>query len=157
MAKNSVHPSTIAEKHKWGSGGVLKHFLGKTTFHSEAESSLCFRSTTTDCSSTEIPRQQENEQFSSVFSQLFLFEYFILHASCGSKPFCYFSDKPKIFFATEEMLLFSRRWQEFTFAHWCLYPSYFFLLQIENHISDIDNWVKVSFSIIPERIHPSFL
>lgn len=40
----------------------------------------------------EIPRRQENEQFSSVFF-LVLFEYFILHESCGSKPFCYFNDE----------------------------------------------------------------
>lgn len=53
MAKNPVQPLTIAEKHKWGSGGVQKHFLGKTTFHSVAESSLCVRSTKTDCFSTE--------------------------------------------------------------------------------------------------------
>lgn len=32
-----------------------------------------------------------------------------------------------------------------------------FLLQIENHISDIDNWVKVSFSSIPGRTRSLFL
>lgn len=106
--------------------------------------------------SVKYPHDRRMNNFWVFF--LVLLEYFILHVSCGSKPFCYFNDEPKIFFATEVMLLFSRPWQtkEFTFAHWRHYPSFFFLFQIENHISDIDNWVKVCFFNHPWKNTPFF-
>ena len=56
----------------------------------------------------------------------------------------FFDDKE---FITESEMPGIKRIRLCSSMSWSIFFS--FLLQIENHISDIDNWVKVSFSTYP--------
>lgn len=72
----------------------------------------------------------------------------------------FYIDKPKIIFVTEEFITLSETVGKkgirlcSLMSRSIIFP---FLLQIENHISDIDNWVKVSFPFIWEEYTPLFL
>lgn len=161
MAKNSVHPLTIAKKHKWGSRGVQRHFLGETTFHSEAESSLFQKHHNRlffKWRSVKYPHDRRMNSFQVFFlNQFYLSILFCMshvnqsHSVTTTNQKSFSPLKKRFFFPDTGRRRNSPLLIDVIIHH------FFFLLQIENHISDIDNWVKVSFSIIWKNTQPPFL